>query len=454
MQAARSYPKPNSKGKLPPPLPPRSYKGPVQQKQIMSPPPKKSRARRAKQPKQQSFNWAGLGNSIVSMLPTILSGAKGLFELIEGFGDYQISQNTLMGTKGSDLGTSPGVFGHANGSITVTHREFIGDLQTPSTGTFNLATIINNNTSNGTTRQRINPLNAVLFPFLASIAANYEIWRPEGIIFEKKASTSVAISSTTNIQMGISSMSTQYNAQDPPFVSKQDMSQYQWTTSKKITEDFIHPVECDPKLGVTGNGNYYIYGKQQSTNVSDDRLSDLGIINYYDSGFPQAQNTTGEWWVTYQVWLGKPRKPGRSAWADHYQLGATATTSAYFGAVIPSPSTSSNLGTGLTNTTITFPSWFQGNVQIILVWYGDSTACVRPTFTGTNGVSSANLYATDGANTASVSVTTTNFIEVLTFTIAQPTSTNSVATITLSGGTIPANVTGGDLFIHATSIIN
>lgn len=392
--------------------------------------------------KPMESGLASLGSIVKPIIPGVADTISDLFAGISGFGAYEIKSNTLMGQVG-DLGhTDPGIFGSDNGSVVITHREFIGSLSTSSDGSFK------------NTAYNLTPLNPSLFPYTRNIAAQYDIWVPLGIIFEFKSTASVSIASSTAVAMGSLIMTTQYNVLDSGLSNKIDMMQYQWTTQGKISEDLIHPIECDPMESPLG-GKYYTLVNSGANKSFDPRFATMGVFNIATAGTPAATNVIGDLWVTYQFKFMKPRKPSAVAFADHYQLNTDASTSAYFGSTLPTSVAGSNFGTTLTNTTIVLPSWFSGNVSVNWTLGGSSTAYTLPTLTGTNGVSALNLYASDGFNVAGNNNTGTTMAATWYFQVSNPTlglNTGGQPTITFSLGTLVTSSTTGDLIISVIPI--
>jgi len=205
---------------------------------------------------------------------------------ITGFGAYTLRKNTIAGVVPS-MGNSPRV----EGGLTVSHREFLGNVITSaSAGEFSIYSLT------------INPGNPQTWEWLAQMACNYEQWVPEGIGFIFKSTSSDALNST-NTALGSVIMATQYDLLAKPFTNKADMLSYEYTSSGLPSDTFIHFVECDPLqipisvLDVTS----------PSATAGDPRFKDLGIFSIATDGFQGTDVVIGELWVTYQVTLLKPK---------------------------------------------------------------------------------------------------------------------------------------------------
>jgi hypothetical protein len=180
----------------------------------------------------------------------------------------------------------------ADGLLRIRHREYLGDLQTGTTtpwrGTY-----------------RLNPSDPLTFPWLSTLAQNFEQWVAHGIVFEFVSTCGNAVSST-NAALGSISLATQYNSEATAFSSKIQLLNHYFATSTKTAENLMHAIECSPdevptKLLYTGVPTPF--GPDYP---GDDRLYDLGFTTYWLQG-SQSFYTAGELWVTYDVSLLKPR---------------------------------------------------------------------------------------------------------------------------------------------------
>lgn len=207
---------------------------------------------------------------------------------ITGYGAYTLNKNVLSGTVPSVGNTS-----RVEGGLTISHREYLGDIITSGvSGEFSIQ---------GFT---INPGNYRTWEWLTQIAMNYEQWIPEGILFMFKSTSADALNSI-NTALGTVTMATQYNPYDTPFDSKAQMESYEYSTSGRPTENIIHMIECDPMQGAIST--YYVSNNGATNSGPDRRFSDLGIFYIATSGFQGARVNIGELWVTYQITLLKPK---------------------------------------------------------------------------------------------------------------------------------------------------
>lgn len=358
-------------------------------------------------------------------------GIENVFKSITGMGEYKIKSNSLMGTDPPIMHS-----GKNNMCIRIKHREFLFDLVTSNQANTFLVRQI-----------QINPTKSLCFPWLSSIATQYQVWKPMGICFEFKSTSGDALNSV-NTALGTVIMCTDYNSIQKPPQNKQQMENTQYATSCKPSESMIHCIECDPAVMVLDH--LYTNKTVQQNFQQDVRFENLGNLYVATSGMQGTSVNVGEVWVTYDIALYYPIENANTAlFGDHYILGTSATTSAYFGATLPSaPSSDSNLGTTLTNTSIKFPQGFVGNVMVYYQLVGGSTAFVQPTLTGTNGATVLNVLVNDTSNVGGINTTSTLQTNTSFWSIIDQ-GNGTIPTITFSIGTLVTSSTSGDLIIAA-----
>jgi len=210
-----------------------------------------------------------------------------------GFGDYAVVSNTITKAGGAiPEGTQVPCFGNFGYETRVCHREFIKDIVVPA------SPLLFTNMS-----FQINAGNSALFPWLAAIAANYQQYRFNGLVFEFRTMSSDI---TAGGALGTVSFATDYDAIDSPYVSKIQLENSQFATSVKPSNSMIHAVECDP-----AQSNTKLWFTRDSVNsptaVTDARLFDLGNFQVATTGLPGlAGQVLGELWASYDVSLLKP----------------------------------------------------------------------------------------------------------------------------------------------------
>lgn len=375
-------------------------------------------------------------NGVLKKAGQIYGGiGDSLIRNITGMGEYHIKTSSLMG---QDPPTMHGT-GKSNHCVRVKHREYLGDVISGNANTFTIRGLA------------LNPSNGGVFPWLAPISTQFQMWRPMGIGIEFKSTSADALNSV-NTALGTVIMATEYNANTRIFQSKIQMENSQYSNSCKPSVNMLHMIECDPSQLVSPL--LYVNLLSDVGIANDRRFNTLGNFYYATSGFQGTNVNCGELWITYDIELSFPiMKANAALLGDHFVLPTSVSASNYFGTVIPSFTSSSNLGTVLTANQIVFPINFTGSVQINYVVIGSSTSIVPPVLTGTNGVTPLLLIANDLASFEQNSSISTTLINVNYFNIA-PIGDGTAPTITFTGGTLPVSVSYADLFVSTMQVQN
>lgn len=259
----------------------------------------KGKAAKAVAPHPKSKHREGLGKMIGQMAGGVLGqgklggligkSAESFFNTVTGRGAYTVKGNTI--TSGQ-----PPVFG--NGEIVMAHKEYIGDI------------VVSNLSGHSLFEPKtysLNPGDQDTFPFLSRIARNFEQYEFLGLLFEFKS-----LSSATNINtvgMGSVMMATNYDPDAPVFANKREMDASMFSTTSKVYESMIHPIECKPNKNVLSD--LYVFNPYLGA-VNDDRFNDLGKTTIATQGVPPDYapsgngSNLGELWVSYHVRLFKP----------------------------------------------------------------------------------------------------------------------------------------------------
>jgi len=367
--------------------------------------------------------YESVGGQIGSNLGGFIGhGIQQLVKSITGFGDYRVGSNSLMpGLQPPELVNS------SKERVTLRHREYIADVF--GTNAFTVTTY------------PINPGLSNTFPWLAAVAAAFEEYIVSGMIFEFK---SLSADYTANTSLGSVVMATEYNVLLPAFPDKKTMENYEFANSAKISDCFIHPIEC--AFGLTPVHELFVRTGAPPAG-SDTRLFDLGNFQIATAGNP-ITTAIGELWCTYEIQLTKPKAGalnlGYVIATDHFQLG-TVTNVAPLGttSVLQKNSTiGSVLGLG---KTIQFPlSYTDGAYLFVTSWSGGSAAYVPSVITPVNCVLdfifAGDLSSFIPAPQSGGTCTTAALIFIVTITATG-------ATVTYGSATLPTSVTSGDLWI-------
>lgn len=286
-----------------------------------------------------------------------------------GLGDYEVKKNVLLS------GNLPEVYNMPKGGGTIIrYQEYLGDVVTSATpGAFKLDAY------------NIQPGLPASFPWLSQIAANYEQYSLEGVVYQFKSTSANALNSV-NTALGSVMLATNYDVDDPAFVSKSEMLNYEYSSSCKPSESVLHMIECDPKQSVLTE----LYTRTGDLPQGRDlKFYDLGKFQIATVGFQGTSVNIGELHVTYQVRLLKPKlfstlgediavwQLGNSNYSNALPLGN--------GTSFPEPS--NNLSISLTGTSMTFPlSNVPETFLVYLAWQGATPVA----FVGTPVVSGVN----------------------------------------------------------------
>lgn len=333
-----------------------------------------------------------------------------------GLGDYTVRNNIFLSGRLPEITNIAG-----NGGTVIRFQEYLADVRTAATAdTFKVEDFL------------INAANERTFPWLSQIAANYEQYEFQGLIFEFKSTSADALNST-NTALGSVIMATQYDTVDAPFSSKAEMLNYEFSSSTKPSGNTLHMIECDPRQSTVP-----IMFTLQSENTppnTDPRLYHLGRFQIATTGFQGTNVNIGEIHVTYQVKLLKPKLStalGSSTDIATYSAGGFSNASP-FGTLVTGNFGNNTLNlvpfNGTTFNLDSFPTFKQ--YLMTFSWVGSTPVTINPpiiTFPG----SSASSIVQQGPSSSSASITQL----VVNYLVAVP--ANSALTISGgTGGTLP-----------------
>jgi len=242
-----------------------------------------------------------LGGAPGAAIGNFLGGKLGhLVEKVTGFGEYQVSQNSIL--KGGM--TPPQIVNSVDtGSVIVRHREYLGDVK--ASVAFDVQSYI------------INPGLSATFPWLSSLANSFEQYRLRGMLFEFNSTSSDSIlSASTSTALGTVIMQTDYDIADDPPANKREMLNHEFSSSAKPSVSFIHPIECKKSLSFQ---NILFTRAASVANGFDQRLYDFARFNIAVEGCQAATGSLGELWVTYEMELFK-QQLNFVGLADHFQF--------------------------------------------------------------------------------------------------------------------------------------
>lgn len=305
-----------------------------------------------------------------------------------GYGDY-VTNNLIKGD-GYD-GKSIPKFGSAKGGTRITHAEYLGDISS-SVG------------FEGTVF-KVNPGDAVTFPWLSQIADGYEKYRFRSLIFTYR---SISSEYSTSQTLGAVIAAAQYDVLDPAFTTKSQMENYHTAISTKPSNNLLFGVECKPS-STAADELYLRYGPTIPANA-DARLYDLANVTVATQGM-NTVFAAGEWWVSYDVELFYPNinfsSYGTSTIVYHGFTNTGSATNLFNGLVTRySNLNSSPVGS---NNKLTFPSSISGGV-INLIVYNYSSTQVTTAGGAISNASSTNCELLQIMNNGAATVISTGWL--------------------------------------------
>lgn len=353
---------------------------------------------------------------------------------IAGFGAYKVNSNSLMINEGD----SPAYMHSTNSSLKVRHREYIADVV--SSGTASAFSNVSYN---------INPGLATSFPWLSSIAQQYEQFVVKGMVYEfKSLSSDAVVASSANSYIGGVILATNYNAVSAPFTNKQQMENAEYTTSSKPSECVYHPIECKP--GSMPTQQLYVRTGSIPAN-SDARMYDLGIFQIATFGVSATNVILGELWCTYEIEFSKPISTavsGVTNLTDHFRLATIGNLSPLGTASVLA--NNSSIGGTITNTgtTYNFPVGVNTGKYLFTYVVLGNAATITPPLFSVSGGSILSYWNNDNDNQSSIAGSTTSNRCFMNFIISLNPVPGTQAAVNFSTtGSLPTSAISGDLWV-------
>jgi hypothetical protein len=289
-----------------------------------------------------------------------------------GFGDYEIQSNSIMQgmMSSSHDGANPNTqFASHKRGLRIADREYIGDVFA--------GTVASGSTAFSLQSYHINPGDTTVFPWLSTLAQNYEEWEPHGIVFEFR-STSSSYNGTSQA-LGTVICATDYNSNDAVFSNKIQMEQSDFANSGAACANIIHGIECAE--GERPTKVLYVRQTPFSLAPTDTRFSDLGTFQLATQGMSATGVNLGELWVSYDITLyKKATNPPKN-----YSAMSTVTgidTSHFFGTV--ASKSSGSLGATFSGNVITLPVGVRSGRYLVILTCAASAIALTgvPVLTG------------------------------------------------------------------------
>jgi hypothetical protein len=172
----------------------------------------------------------------------------------------------------------------ATGSVTLKHREFVGN-------------VVSSSTAGGFKIQHfgLNAGDEKTFPQLAYMSKLFEKFRVNACAFEYIPMTGFGGDSNA---LGVVTMSTQVDPRGQLPQNKNDVHAMNWTTSGIPARHNRHIVEAHPEF----RNHEFFYVKDENTDRPVEFLNPA-TISISSEGVPTADQVLGELWVSYNVTL-------------------------------------------------------------------------------------------------------------------------------------------------------
>lgn len=254
-----------------------------------------------------------------------------VFKKITGMGDYKIGEQMSSIKKNSlfsDVNHQPPSFGNGMSSFVFEHSEYIGDIVSSSVaGAYNVQSF------------NVSPSDATCFPWLSSIADNFQQYEVQGMIFRFESTSGDSVAST-NTALGSVMGLFSYDFGDAMPSSKQAFLQYDGCVDARANESFLVGVEC-AKDSLPYN-KLYLGSPQQG---QDPRMNYKGKFVIASNGLPGASTVIGELWCHYRIKLSIASLPNINSIGGQIDgnvqiVNSGATNALPYGTLLPFTGTS------------------------------------------------------------------------------------------------------------------
>lgn len=344
-----------------------------------------------------------------------------------GWGSYKVNHNSLLQPINASIRNDPII----KDATHIRHREYIGDIKS----------------SIGFAEQYslpINPGMASTFPWASSIAANFQQYALNGLMFEYVPSSGDAVSSTNNA-LGQVMFAVQYDSLDASFTNKQQILNESWSQAVVPSAPILVPVECAPNR-TSLTKLYTRYGAPPAG--GDLRMFDMGKLTVATQGQQAADITLGSLYVTYDIMLLKPTLTGAmalNARNAHWRASGGHTAAYPFGTVFSQFDTLGLTVTGDGVTTeFSIPANNAGTFQALAVWVGSSTASLQPPAVTYVNATAKSVWVNNSTDAVGSAGTDTTLWQVATFSVDDPTLPVTIV-YTSAGTVLPSSTQSVDL---------
>lgn len=151
-------------------------------------------------------------------------------------------------------------------------------------------------------RYKINPMNQVLFPWLSTMAGNFQQYRMDGMMMVYVSESPDAIAAVGSL--GYVGWVADYDVYDAPPVSKNDALNRFWSGMTKPSKNYTAFIECAP--GTRGL-DVLLNWESHTGPVGPVGEYDLGSYYCFGGGQPPGTTEIGQLFVVYDLVFMKPR---------------------------------------------------------------------------------------------------------------------------------------------------
>lgn len=334
--------------------------------------------------------------------------------------------------------------------ITITHREYLGDLISSSTpGAFKLTTF------------GINPANNTTFPWMSAVAQpNFQQYKFDQLVFEFRSFSADALNST-NTALGAVFSCINYDVSDEPPSSRYQVENTDWSRSAKPSESFLIPVECDPKQTGLNGGLLYIVNGNNVPTGNDPKTFYLGRLSIGSLGVQGASVNLGSIFVSYRCRLYKPimTQPLSNGLTAMFTRNGPTTANPFGIGQNTNVNNCDSIGVTLSGTVMTISKrrLIVGQIyRVMFQWEGSAGAAYTPPAIAISGNAEGFQWndplLNDPVNFApNTGVTCTScYLSVCMFIR----DNNSDVTITLSGGAYPGGTANVSIIMDQVCGVN
>lgn len=307
---------------------------------------------------------------------------------IFGSGAYDVMPKYKVESNSLHMAPDVPTFGGGEYGTTIQFREMIMDYDMPSA--FTRQTL------------RIDPTNALVFPWLSGEVVGYQKYRFKGLVLEYIPSSAEAVASTT-AGMGLIAVSSRYDVYSAAPGSMQALETTYFSVVFKPSQSALIPIECKPQM-MNQNSLKLIEPGESPPDLQPfvHCLVDIGA-----SGAPVPYIGAGQFWAIYSIELLMPRTDsiftaGPPTLAMDISVATAGTPfNSYWSVSRPKQPWINTIGATIaaTQDSLTLPFQMPANTTFLFQYSltGDSTASVKAAVVVlSNGLHFTKVLTTNG----------------------------------------------------------